>query len=428
MRYTKHFAMIALAAALLAGCAADEQLGTPDVPETVAEAQPTAQTQPALTPEQQLIKQNLDAAAQLLVAALNKPMVQRELHQLDYEKIRTDRLGFEQLLRSPAKDGQFRSLATELGRSLNAGAKGSDNLADYLIEQGCELYMPYPLEWYPADAPITVAGHPIDNVEQGIGYVVDKTTGTLRTVLVNDEYADKNPVAIIMQPQGVREGRPIMDREELMPDPDWGGGGGGGSSSSSASSYTATVVNRSHVQDASGKRYKVKLGEVFCSMKTNLFEGDIELRMEAVPLGTNDAIALIEMDIPKAYVKSAYNGWSHSNGGWFDKKKCDLFLNWIHDIVAVGVLAYEYDPEKSWSGSIGLGVTVKGTGGNISYSRNTSNEKLGYSGDLFGKVIWGRSDFIDLNANPTAIDETRNGWRVWTIGSNLKFTIKWCWY
>ena len=71
---------------------------------------------------------------------------------------------------------------------------------------------------------------------------------------------------------------------------------------------------------------------------------------------------------------------------------------------------------------------MKGTGGNISYSRNTSNEKLGYSGDLFGKVIWGRSDFIDLNANPTAIDETRNGWRVWTIGGNLKFTIEWCWY
>ena len=58
-----------LSAALLAGCADDEQLGTPEVPEAVAEAENTANAKPALTPEQQLMKQNLDAAAQLLVGA-----------------------------------------------------------------------------------------------------------------------------------------------------------------------------------------------------------------------------------------------------------------------------------------------------------------------------------------------------------------------
>ena len=69
----KHFAIATLAAAaLLAGCADDEQLGTAVVPEAVAEAENTANAQPALSPEQQLMKQNLDAAAQLLVAALNK--------------------------------------------------------------------------------------------------------------------------------------------------------------------------------------------------------------------------------------------------------------------------------------------------------------------------------------------------------------------
>ena len=218
----KFLAVVMLSAALLAGCADDEQLGTPEVPEAVAEAPNTANAKPALTPEQQLMKQNLDAAAQLLVAALNKPMVQRELQQLDYEKIRTDRLSFEQLLRNPAKNSRFRSLATELGRSLNAGAKSGNNLADYLIEQGCELYLPLPLDFYEEGTPITVAGHPlVKKAKDGEGYSIDPVTGNMKSVVVNEDYIITAPV-IVVQPQR------LIAAEVLDPGDGGGGGGGGG--------------------------------------------------------------------------------------------------------------------------------------------------------------------------------------------------------
>lgn len=426
MRYTKYIAIAALAAAaLLAGCADDEQLGIPEVPEAMMEAQNTANAKPTLTPEQQLMKQNLDAAAQLLVAALNKPTVQRELQQLDYEKMRTDRLSFEQLLRNPAKDSRFRSLATELGRSLNAGAKGSNNLADYLIEQGCELYLPYPLDWYPADAPITVAGHPIDNVVEGLGHVWDAAAGTLRTVLVNDEYADKNPVAIVMQPQRIMP-EPGAGRdpgnEELLPDPDWDDWGW--YPPTPTPTPTPTLVPANDLpEDKAGKKYEVRIKELRYSHKTNIFEGDFEIRIGRVRAG--QIVDMEEIVVPKAYVKAAYNGWSRNNGGWYDLKTPRIWdSKWGKEYEEQAFFAYEYDPEnkiKEYKVSVKIKdyVTVEGE---VKTSTTTVSETFSYEGDFIGHKVWDRTWFITK-----AVSESRNGWPVRAVG-NLEFTIKGEWY
>ena len=314
--------MIALTAALLAGCADDEQLGTPEVPETVAEAQPTAQTQPALTPEQQLMKQNLDAAAQLLVGALNKPMVQRELQQLDYLKTQIEAISFTQLLRNPAKDSRFRSLATELGRSLNAGAKGSNNLADYLIEQGCGLYMPVPLEYYEPGTPIAVVGDPIADVDENIGYVFDAINGVQHAVLVNEEYVEKNPILVVTQPLRLMpsDGRD-SGMEELMPDPDWGGGGGGWTPPAPTPTPSASgdiVGDEDFPEDRAGKICKIEIGAVHLARKPKLWSSTV-LR---VGRGNSDSPSaqFNTFSIPWNVARAASNGWTqHGDGGWVDK-------------------------------------------------------------------------------------------------------------
>ena len=405
-----------LSAALLAGCADDEQLGTAEVPETVVEAENTANAQPALTPELQLMKQNLDAAAQLLVAALNKPMVQRELQQLDYEKIRTDRLSFEQLLRNPAKDGSFRCLATELGRSLNAGAKGSNNLADYLIEQGCELYLPYPLDWYPADAPITVAGHPIDNVVEGPGHVWDAAAGTLRTVLVNDEYADNLPVVIVMQPQ---HSAPVV-REDFD---DIGGGGGGGGGGSVTPSIPSPVADSDGLfpEDKEGKSYEVTINEVRYKHKTNLFEGDFEIRIGRGRVG--QVVECKEIVVPKAYVKAAYKNKTEYSNGWYSLDVPRVWdCEWKKEYDEQAFFAYEYDPENRVK-EFKLSLKVKDYVTVEAEIKTTSSlETFPYEGDLIGYEIWTRKWFI---SKPTT--STRNGWPVRGVG-DLLFTIKGEWY
>ena len=314
MRYTKYIAIAALAAAaLLAGCADDEQQGMVDMPEAVVEAENTANNQSSLTPEQQLMKQQLDAAAQLLVAALNKPTVQRELHQLDYEKMRTDRLSFEQLLRNPAKDGSFHCLATELSRSLNAGAKSGNNLVDYLIEQGCELYLPMPLDFYEDGASITVAGHPVDNDEEGVGYVHDAVTGSLRAVVVNNDYADKHPVAIIMEPQKLA---PVISI-----DPDLGGGGRPPVPIPPTPPTPAAPIDiigaDDFPEDRAGKICKIEIAAVHWAVKPGLFS----MRTDLVIGRTrdNNQVQRNPIFIPYSVAKAAAEGWSvHSNGGWVD--------------------------------------------------------------------------------------------------------------
>ena len=225
-------AVVMLSAATLSSCSEGEQLGQPDAIAPEAMAETTAQ-QPALTAEQQLMKRNLDAAAQQLLTLVNTNNVRNELYQLDYDRIKTDRLRISELMEQPSKGGAFGALATGIARTFEAGAKGGNaELLDYLKAQGCELYLPLPLDFYEEGTPITVVGHPLDKkAEQCDGYVIDMATGLSKHVAVNEEYIITNPV-LVVQPTVNREygeggRRPGNELISLDPGNDGGGGGGG---------------------------------------------------------------------------------------------------------------------------------------------------------------------------------------------------------
>ena len=102
-----------------------------------------------------------------------------------------------------------------------------------------------------------------------------------------------------------------------MPDPDWGW--------TPPAPPTPTPPKPSLIaaddlpEDKAGKSYAVSIKELWFSHKTNIFEGDFEIRIGRVRAGK--VVSCQEFIIPKAYVKAAYNGWSHSNGGWYDLKE-----------------------------------------------------------------------------------------------------------
>ncbi len=445
MRFTKYISIAAIAAAaLLAGCADDEQLGMVDVPEAVVEAENTANANTALTPEQQLMKQNLDAAAQLLVAALNKPTVQRELHQLNYLKTEVEAVSFNQLLRSPAKDGRFMHLTSEISRTFDAGAKnGNAALMDYLIEQGCGLYMPVPLDQYEAGAAITVVGDPIADVDENIGYVLDATNGMQRAVLVNEAYVDKNPILVVTQPMGLIDGlEPGQGRDpgdgrpidlELMPDPDWGGGGWFDPKPIVPPAPVPSVSEEDIIgsedfpEDRAGKICKIEIGAAHLSRKPKLWQSTVVRVGRANALGAS--LEYVEFTFPYNVARAGYKGWSqHGDGGWVAKASV-YDSRWYCKYVDQILYAYikRGDDEFTANLSVKYKEYVDFQIGMKKVEYKDAVVEVSYKGEDLCHSILNRTSFIrTLNFPSENYSKSGETWPVYGFG-DLKLAMRVVW-
>lgn len=405
MTYMKRFAIATLAVvALLVGCADDEQLGTVVVPEAVVEAESTAKAQPVLSPEQQLMKQQLDRAAQLMVGVLNKAAVQRELHQLDYLKTEIEEVSFQRLLRNPAKDSRFLHLGSELSRAFDANAKGGDAaLMDYLLEQGCGLYMPVPLSDYEVGTPITVVGDPMDNGDEGIGYVFDASMGTQRTVLVNEEYVEKNPILVVTQPQRIPSER-VPGREDLMPDPGWGDGGGGGSTRPVTPIASEDIVgDEDFPEDRAGKICKVEIGAVHLARQPKLWKATVVRIGRANASG--QSVDYVEFTIPYNVARAAYKGWTqHGDGGWVDKTVPTVWdTRWYCRYVDQILYAYIKRGDEKFTANISVKykeyVNIQLGMKEVQYKDKTV--EVGYAGEDVCHSTLNRTSFIRTLKSPS---------------------------
>ncbi len=353
-----------------------------------------------LTEQQKILKNNLTQTAKLFAQFINEKDVLEELIQISIEERIKDRISFKELAEGHTKGSAFKfAKLTERFRQTCSNAKiNGDDLMSYLAENSCYLYIPYPLNWYPAGNPITVAGHPIDNTDTGIGYSISNSE-EIQTFIVNEPYANNNSVLLIMP---YDDELPI-DNEggSTNLDPIFGTFGSGPNS-----------IHMAYIG-------YVRLAD-YCG---GPFEGPINLRIKRIEPSWNSitnspgASEPVELRIryPRSYAKAAVNNWQCCNGGWF-KVNATWDTNWTPEKDRQGILAYDHD----WDDAIrktSISLTYKGVGFTVSFERDVQ-----YEGDFLGKNNqWWRNWFYLTNQNPTPFDEFKYGFTVRSFGS-LKFT------
>lgn len=226
--------------------------------------------------------------------------------------------------------------------------------------------------------------------------------------MVNEDFADSNPVMLVM---------PEMPVDEDGFGDDNGGGTGG--------SYSEPVYG----EYGSGLNtlYTVYIGYVrladYCGGIFESYRG-VELRISRVEpyfnVNTNSVEAsdpvFLSVNIPRKYIKAAKENWTqYCNGGWYPVNAV-FDTDWKVNEDRQGIYAYDYDWDAKLQ-NIKIGVNFKDVGFNVSIEKNYQ-----YKGDLIGKNDqWWRTWFFATNTNPTPSDKMYKGWTVRSFGS-LKFT------
>ncbi len=351
----------------------------------------------ALTDSETLLKINLDQAAQILADVIQDDAVLNELVALSREDREFYNLPFKDLMdESKSVSGSFRNLRTGFANGCTSSeSKGNtSDLINFLAKNDCYIYCPYPSSFYPKGTKsFTVAAHPIDNDVENIGFRFEGRK--MVQVRVNEEYADKNMVLLVMPKD--------EDREEMWKD------------------YTDSQ------SDSKGDPvYVVKIGKVWCADYCGgLFEGELELKVArgypeynlSTGAVNGKMSTVIPVDYPRSYAKAAINGWTvHSNGGWYSEYT-NWDTNWRPEKIQQCILVYEYDTVKESSISTSVGYKKD----NLSPTL-TATFKMTYSGDFLGLSEWDRDWFMRTNSHPEPGDDVKDSWTVRKTCSKLKMT------
>jgi hypothetical protein len=349
-----------------------------------------------LTGSEIILKQNLDKAAKILADVIQDEAVMNELTLLSDENREFYSLPFKDLLEeSKSVSGSFRNLREGFlnGCSVSESKGGWGELASYLAKNDCYIYCPYPASFYPKGTnSFTVAAHPIDNDVENAGYRFEGKK--MKEVSVNEEYADKNMVILIMpkdEDDGLK-GTDIKDVQGAKSDP----------------------------------VYEVKVGKVRCADYCGgLFEGELELRLSRgypefnMTTGgiTGKFTTVIPVNYPRSYAKSAKNDWTiHSEAGWYTVN-IPWDTNWRIEKIQQCMLAYEYDTVKESTTNATVGYKKDSLS-----STATASIKATYSGDFLGLVEWDRDWFYRTNTNPEPGDIVKDGWTVRLTCPEFKLT------
>jgi hypothetical protein len=350
-----------------------------------------------LTGSETILKQNLDQAAKIVADVIQDEAVMTELTMLSEENREFYSLPFKDLLdESKSVSSSFKNLREGFlnGCSLS-GSKGSwGELASYLAKNDCYIYCPYPTSFYPKGInSFTVAAHPIDNDVENTGYRFEGKK--MKEVKVNEEYADKYMVILIMPKN--------EDNDDLK------------------------GLSITDIPAAKGDPiYEVKVGKVRCADYCGgLFEGELELRLSrgypeynmTTGAVTGKFTTVIPVNYPRSYAKAAINDYTiHSEGGWFTVN-IPWDTNWRTDKIQQCMLTYEYDTVKEST----INATVGYKTDTLS-STATATVKATYSGDFLGLVEWDRDWFYRTNTNPEPSDEVKDGWTVRKTCPEFKLT------
>jgi len=344
-----------------------------------------------------LLKSNLDQAAKIMVDIIQDDAVLSELTLLSEENRTFYSLPFADLF-SETKNaaGSFKNLRERfMNVCASNDSKGDwSDLANYLAKNDCYIYCPYPSSFYPKGTnSFTVAAHPIDNDLENTGYMFEGKK--MKQVTVNEEYADKFQVIL------------IMPKDEDSDD-----------------------IKGLAISEESGSKgdpvYEVKVGKVRCADYCGgIFEGELELRvgrgypeynMETGELKGKFS-AVIPIEYPRSYAKAAIKDYTvHSEGGWFTVNVI-WDSNWQTTDIQQGIITYEYDQVTELSVGLTVGYKKDPLSGSL-----TASAKTTFRGEVLGLNEWNRNWFFATNTSPGPDDILKDGWVVRTTNPVFKLT------
>jgi hypothetical protein len=217
----------------------------------------------------------------------------------------------------------------------------------------------------------------------------------MKEVTVNEEYADKYQVILIMPKD--------EDNDDLK-----------------------GLATDDPVGSKGDPVYEVRVGKVRCAdFCGGIFEGELELRITRgypeynLSTGgiTGTFSTAIPVKYPRDYAKAAINNWTvHSEGGWYS-----VFIpwdsNWKTTKTQQCILVYEYDSVKESTASATVGYKPD----NVSTAL-TVTAKTTYCGDFLGINEWDRDWFFATNTNPGPYDEVKDGLTVRKTCGEFKLT------
>ena len=312
-----------------------------------------------LTGSETTLKNNLDQAARILADVVQDDAVLIELTLLSDENRTFYSLPFKELFdETKGASGSFWNLREKfLSGCVSSESKGGwSDLANYLAKNGCYIYCPYPSSFYPKGTnSFTVAAHPVDNDIENVGYRFEGKR--MLEVKVNEGYADKYPVLLIMPKD--------EDNDDLK---------------------------GSEIKDTPGSKgdpvYEVKVGKyVVLIFVVGYLKVTLELRVARGYPEYNASTGVIKgkfssvipLIIQGTYAKAAINDWTvHSNGGWFTVN-IPWDSNWRTEKTQQCILAYEYDTVKKFQLSATVGYKTDAYTPSI-----TTTLKATYRGDFLG--------------------------------------------
>ncbi|HPX06426.1 MAG TPA: hypothetical protein PLC17_10855 [Tenuifilaceae bacterium] len=368
-----------------------------------------------LSQEDIVLKSKLNDAAIIVSNIITDPLVYKELLELTSNKDGDNQVSFKQIFTEDASKGAGLFLSFKKSFLSETNKKGSiadlENLTSYLIDNDCYLYCPYPEEFYPEGIKtLTVAAHPIDNEFEGVGYVLNGSKS--ERVLVNEDYADRHPVLL------------IMPKDELIIEDDPGAGGTG---------YEPPVPTNPNV-----KIHEVKVGKFWCAYDcSGLFEGDYDIHILRGEAGSYNVIENtldkgnfpvdIPFKYPRKYAKAARRGWNkYCNGGWYNVNTV-WESDWSVDKVQQAIFIYEYDQKGKISVSAVVKRLVKvalDSVGDLSKELTLSGSvESEFKGTSLGLSEWNRDWFYITNRNKNLGDPMKDGVVIRQTNPQVKFTM-----
>jgi len=157
-----------------------------------------------LTAEEVLLKSQLAEVAKIVAEIASDQEVLDEIVATIkmQPRVMEDRVKFADLM-SPKQQLKSGNIEVKTGKFASAfknklsksGLKSASTLIESLASQGIEIYIPYPIEDYPAGTEVVITSHPIDNLCENIGYAIGNFE---KPLTVNYELTRNNPIVIIM--------------------------------------------------------------------------------------------------------------------------------------------------------------------------------------------------------------------------------------
>ncbi|MDX9883981.1 MAG: hypothetical protein RBS73_18120 [Prolixibacteraceae bacterium] len=362
-----------------------------------------------LTTEEQILKEKLVESSEIVMEIISEKTVLTEI--LDYFKDKNHRrLYFKDIFEKESdlksfstSSSIFKSRFLECYHKKNKLKSTEQDLINYLIDNGVNIYIPYSFDNFPIkkqNEP-TITSDPIDNEEENIGFKIFED-GQKEEVLVNDEYNLENPVIVLMP-----EEENLQFYQNLK----------------SATSGISTV----------------SLGEIYCKyMAESYFHGDLEvvvLRGTAVGYDASKDVLvgsflnMTPIQVTRDDVREAQKGYRK---GWVPVY-IPWDTNWDTNLLEQCIAAYEDDAE----GTVTItGSTKTGGGFEISGVKLTNEYSAGFSrvvttsNQIFGLQQWDRGWFYATQTYMNEYDKTYfkddwkwNGWPIRKLSNEFWITM-----